>query len=349
MELCRAYGIQKSQTTPYHPQGNAYVERVHFFWRNAISTFIRGDQLIWDEMIPELTLCWNNAVSEATGVAPNESVFGRMLNTVNAPEQVTVKQKLTLMQDAERIKYIINRARYLINEGIVKKLQRNDKLSDGVQTTLFSDGQKVKLFAPKKLEGNSVKLSQGFYGPYFIESSRNDGKVYYLKDMLGEVLPFPVSVLRLEAWNDRKDIMQGLVNEDESQEDDSTPNTPFEGSDSEDSGFEDEPKQYAREMTSPWEDNKADFTLEESDIESEKLADDFQKNAQESPKQNMDSGEQDSDHSDVLENLEATRLQPIRLGKTKHYRDAYDRRLAQRLPVANARKTTRAGQRAILY
>ena len=45
-ELCKAYGIKKSQTTPYHPQGNSYVEKVHFFWRNAISTFIRGDQLI---------------------------------------------------------------------------------------------------------------------------------------------------------------------------------------------------------------------------------------------------------------------------------------------------------------
>ncbi len=63
----------------------------------------------------------------------------------------------------------------------------------------------------------------------------------------------------------------------------------------------------------------------------------------------MDLDGDNSDHSDVLENPEATRILPVRLGKTKHYRDAYDRRLAKRLPLANARKTTRAGQKAILY
>ena len=269
-EMCRFYTVDKTFTTPYHPQSNSYVERIHFFWRNAIATFIRGDQLIWDEMIPELQLCYNNAFSEATGIAPNEAVFGYLMRTVGSPDNIQPKMQLTPMQSVERIRYILNRAHYLINEGIVKKLQRNELRSAGVETTVFQVGQKVKLFAPKRIDGDSVKLSQGFYGPYEVIRSTHDHKVYYLKDLFGTQLKFPVSVLRLEPWHDREYQMRGVMRLKDMELDKDDAHVPFE-SDSDEEIFEDKPPAYIKDMNSPWDDIRADFTLEEEPVESEAI------------------------------------------------------------------------------
>ena len=36
-ELCKIVGITKTHATVYHPQGNAYAERIHQFFKNALS------------------------------------------------------------------------------------------------------------------------------------------------------------------------------------------------------------------------------------------------------------------------------------------------------------------------
>jgi hypothetical protein len=51
-ELCKLNGIKKSTTTAYHPQGNAYAERIHQFFRNMLTAYIRIDQRNWDDIIP---------------------------------------------------------------------------------------------------------------------------------------------------------------------------------------------------------------------------------------------------------------------------------------------------------
>ena len=70
----------------------------------------------------------------------------------------------------------------------------------------FEPGQAVKLFAPKRIEGTSAKLSQPFYGPYYVVDSKLDGRVYYLKDKEGQMLPNAVSVTRIDKWYDRDSL-----------------------------------------------------------------------------------------------------------------------------------------------
>ena len=53
-ELCKLLMIVRSTTTAYHPQGNAYAERVHQFFKNALSAFVRHDQRDLDSYLPAL-------------------------------------------------------------------------------------------------------------------------------------------------------------------------------------------------------------------------------------------------------------------------------------------------------
>jgi transposase InsO family protein len=47
-ELCKFLDITKTYTTVYHPQGNAFAERIHQFFKNALTAFVKSDQRNWD-------------------------------------------------------------------------------------------------------------------------------------------------------------------------------------------------------------------------------------------------------------------------------------------------------------
>src|SRR5450759_2812444 len=80
-EVCKILGIDKSTTTAYHPQGNAYAERIHRFFRAVISAFVSNDQRNWDELVPALMLAYNNSLHEVLGVSPVSVFLGRTLAT----------------------------------------------------------------------------------------------------------------------------------------------------------------------------------------------------------------------------------------------------------------------------
>jgi len=80
-EICKLYNIKKSTTTAYHPQGNAFAERIHQFFRNALTSFVRRDQRDWDILIPILTTVYNDSLHDALGgYSPSQVNFGRLLN-----------------------------------------------------------------------------------------------------------------------------------------------------------------------------------------------------------------------------------------------------------------------------
>src|SRR4051794_33401670 len=52
--------FSKNTTSVYHPQANAYAERVHKFFRQALASFVQDDHRIWDELFPVLIACYND-------------------------------------------------------------------------------------------------------------------------------------------------------------------------------------------------------------------------------------------------------------------------------------------------
>ena len=181
-ELCNAYGVKRSSTTPYHPQGNSYAEQVHQFYWNAVSSFIRAEQNVWDELIVELMIVYNNTYHKAVGTSPSMAFMGRNLPVWNDVKPIKEKVPMTPMQFSAHLEYVLGRAEYLIREQIDKKIVRNKLTSASKNFCVFQAGEKVKIYAPRAIEGDSAKLSPPFHGPYWVVSSKLDGKVYYLKN-----------------------------------------------------------------------------------------------------------------------------------------------------------------------
>jgi len=76
-ELCRRLDIDKSRTTPYHPQGDGTVERANRTLQNMLKIFVNEGQTDWDRLLPTSTLAYNSSVHTATGHTPYYLVFGR--------------------------------------------------------------------------------------------------------------------------------------------------------------------------------------------------------------------------------------------------------------------------------
>ena len=70
--------IRKIATTAFHPKSNGGVERVNHSLAQMLSLVISEQQDDWDEWLPYAVQAYNNSVSAATGLAPNEIYLERM-------------------------------------------------------------------------------------------------------------------------------------------------------------------------------------------------------------------------------------------------------------------------------
>ncbi len=67
-EICRIAGIQKTRTTPYHPQGNGQTERTNRSLLTMLRSFVqqaRNDT--WDEMLPWCLMAYRCTIHSSTG------------------------------------------------------------------------------------------------------------------------------------------------------------------------------------------------------------------------------------------------------------------------------------------
>ena len=76
-ELCRLFGVYKSQTTAYQPSTNGGCERFHLTLNSMLAKVVSENQRDWCERLAHVALCYNASVHESTGYTPFMLMHGR--------------------------------------------------------------------------------------------------------------------------------------------------------------------------------------------------------------------------------------------------------------------------------
>jgi hypothetical protein len=63
-------GIQKSRTTPYHPQCKSQVEVVNKHVAKYLGDFVSSDALDWDALLPAMAFAYNTFMHRTTMNTP---------------------------------------------------------------------------------------------------------------------------------------------------------------------------------------------------------------------------------------------------------------------------------------
>ena len=75
-EMCSLLHIERTRTTPYHPQSDGMVERFNRTLTAMLSAYVQENQRDWDAQIPYLMMAYRSAVHKSTGLTPNMLMLG---------------------------------------------------------------------------------------------------------------------------------------------------------------------------------------------------------------------------------------------------------------------------------
>ena len=79
--LCSRLDMQKSRTTPLHPQSDGLVERFHRCMEQQLAIVSAEHQRDWDNHLPLVLMAYRSAVQESTSCTPALLMLGRELRT----------------------------------------------------------------------------------------------------------------------------------------------------------------------------------------------------------------------------------------------------------------------------
>ena len=164
-ELCGLWKVDKTHTTPYHPQSNGIVERNNRVLGDSLrALLLRRGQEEWDLLLAQVMRAFRGTPHSATGETANFMMLGRELRLpdqlqIHPPPVEIEPQHLYVQQMVERLQTV---------HDMLREQQREVRQEDQEEPPLFSPGDMVWLENRRRKKGENPKLQAKFLGPYTV-------------------------------------------------------------------------------------------------------------------------------------------------------------------------------------
>lgn len=161
-------GVEKTRTTPLHPQSDGMVERFNRTLLDYLAKFVDANQKNWDKLLPLALLAYRAAEHESTGYTPALLNLGRELRLPvdllfgSPPNRPNSNDSEYVDRFIEGMKLTHQLARDHLRIASEKMKAQYDLRSN---PRIFSPGDKVWFFNPVRRKGFSPKLQIDWEGP----------------------------------------------------------------------------------------------------------------------------------------------------------------------------------------
>ena len=183
-ELCNLLGVDKSRTSPYHPQGNGMTERFNKTLLDMLGTLLPEQKANWKDHVAAMTFAYNSTPHTSTGFSPHYLMFLREpkipANLVVGLEEdgdMVQNEAEYVRQVREELEDAYQAANSAADQARSKQKANYDKKCKGDD---FRVGDKV-LVANKNLRGRRKIADRWEEEPYTITSKMPDQPVYIVR------------------------------------------------------------------------------------------------------------------------------------------------------------------------
>jgi len=152
-KLCQLCGIQKCRSTPYHPQSNGSIERMHRTLKSILTCLVQDYGFDWNKHLQSAALSLRTTLHTGTNAPPCLLMFG---------QQLTIPQDLSFNAGTPlETRYILQGLNDLHN--IARRSQRTSYSNKGRSSNELNKGDYVWITRNQK---NALKPN--YHGPYKI-------------------------------------------------------------------------------------------------------------------------------------------------------------------------------------
>ncbi|KAK3737241.1 hypothetical protein QZH41_010870 [Actinostola sp. cb2023] len=187
-ELCTVYGITKSRTAPYHPEGNGQCERFNRTMHDRLRTLAPKSKRKWPEFLPELIYAYNCTPHSSTGYSPYYLFFGRepilpidyMLQSVGQEDGSGCIEEW-INEHQNRLDTAFKIAAEKTEKEALRRRVRNDAKAE---VTSLVVGTRV--FLRNRVQGRNKMQDVWDAAPYKVVKQLDSGNTYVLESLDGE-------------------------------------------------------------------------------------------------------------------------------------------------------------------
>ena len=173
LEMCSILGIQKVNTSGYHPQTDGLVEKFNSTLINMISKSTDSGGMEWDRQLPLLLFAYRSSVQESTKESPFFLLYGRDPRLPTGSVLDKVEPSYLVDMEDYRTEFLVSlaKAKKIALENIQKAQTKQKEFYDRqAGNPQYKLGERVMVYMPGDVTGKNWKLARPYHGPFRILS-----------------------------------------------------------------------------------------------------------------------------------------------------------------------------------